>query len=246
MNINETDIDAIIELLSTERLGYITKYTDSKPLIIEIHQETLSLNGALMSIVGMIEIALRNTVYQNLNQNFAVKNWLFHPPAPFEWRDSEERFITKALEHALDAKISKIKHKNRKTIIRNQIPISDDDMIAQLTFSFWKRMYAVGYKKTLWKKTLRQTFPNTEITRAEVADQLEIIYQTRNRLAHHEPVLFERFDNAINAIQFIAQNLDQPAPNPDSPLSNLLACDIKKITKQAENLHTMMNRPTSS
>ena len=70
MNINETDIDAIIELLSTQRLSPITEFVKSKKLIIDIHQEILSLNGTLMSIVATIEIALRNTVYQNLKSVF--------------------------------------------------------------------------------------------------------------------------------------------------------------------------------
>ena len=246
MTMNEADIEEIIALLSPERLGYITKHTDSKSLIIEIHQETLSLNGALMSIVGMIEIALRNTIYQNLNQHFAVKNWFFYPPAPFEWRSSEKKKLKKALEYAQEAKLFKIKRKYRKTVIRDKISVSDDDMIAQLTFGFWKRLYALEYEHYLWKPALRHAFPNTKIIRPNIAKNLEIIYQTRNRLAHHEPVLFKKFYKTIAAIQFIAQNLNQPAPNPNSPLAKLLSRDIKKITKQAENLHTMMNRPTSS
>ncbi len=244
MTMNEKNIEEIIALLSLERLGYITKHIDSKPLIIKIHQETLSLNGALMSIVGMIEIALRNTVYQNLDQHFAVTNWLFHPPAPFEWRDSEKLRITKALEYAQEAKLSKIKHKYRETVNHDKISVSDGDMIAQLTFGFWKKMYSYKYEDPLWNTTLKRTFP-IKNKRPNIAKNLEIIYQTRNRLAHHEPVLFKKFYKTIGAIQFIAQNLNQPAPNPNSPLAKLLANDIKKITKQAENLHTMMNRPTT-
>ncbi len=244
MNINETDIDAIIELLSTQRLSPITEFVKSKKLVIDIHQEILSLNGTLMSIVATIEIALRNTVYQNLDQHFAVENWLFHPPAPFEWRDSEKLRITKALEYAREAKLSKIKHKYRETVNHDKISVSDGDMIAQLTFGFWKKMYSYKYEDPLWNTTLKRTFP-IKNKRPNIAKNLEIIYQTRNRLAHHEPVLFKKFYKTIGAIQFIAQNLDQPAPNPNSPLAKLLSRDIKKITKQAKNLHTMMNRPTN-
>ncbi len=244
MTMNEADIEEIITLLSPERLGYITKHTNSKSLIIEIHQETLSLNGALMSIVGMIEIALRNTVYQNLNQHFSVKNWFFHPPAPFEWRYSEKLRITKALEQALDAKSSKIKHKYRKTIIRNQIPISDGDMIAQLTFSFWKRMYSYPYEDPLWNTTLKRTFP-IKNKRANIAKNLQTIYQTRNRLAHHERILPKQFYQTIAAIQFIIQNLNQPAQTPNSPLSKLLSNDINATIAKADKLYALMSKPAT-
>ena len=245
MTMNEADIEEIITLLSPERLDYIKNRTNSKPLIIKIHQETLSLNGALMSIVGMIEIALRNTVYQNLDQHFAVKNWLFHPPAPFEWRDSEKRRLTKALEHARDAKISKIKRKNRRNIIRNKISISDGDMIAQLTFGFWKRMYAPEYEHYLWRPALRHAFPNTRITRANIAKNLQTIYQTRNRLAHHERILPKQFYQTIAAIQFIIQNLNQPAQTPNSPLSKLLSNDINATIAKADKLYALMSKPAT-
>jgi hypothetical protein len=39
--------------------------------------------------------------------------------------------------------------------------------------------------------------------RAQIAENLEHIYQARNRLAHHEPVLHKRFRDAIAAIEFV-------------------------------------------
>ncbi len=268
MNMDETDIKEITDLLSPERLGAIIKKTNSKDSaidasVIEIHQESISLSGALMSIVAVIEIALRNAVYKNLDEYFKTNKRLFQSPQTFSWREDEENKIIDASNFVKRAKYNKLpehqriiferrarvpkgtSYHDRLDIIRDPIPIADGDIIAQLAFSFWKKMYGGRYEKTLWKKTLKKTFPNENITRKVITAQLEIIYQTRNRLAHHEPVLFERFDNAINAIQFIAQNLNQPAPNPNSPLAKLLANDIKKITKQAEKLHTMMNRPTT-
>ncbi len=269
MNMRETDIKNNIKLLSEERLNAVIERADFEDsnigaLTIKIHQEAISLGGALMSIVAVIEIALRNIVCENLDQHFGSKTWLSKPPPPFKKRDKE--IIKKALTDARRAKYAKLTrlekdelellaypdgrpentpHQDRVAEIRKKISVSHGDIIAQLTVYFWKRIYGSEYEHYLWKKTLKRTFPNKEIARSYITAQLEIIYQTRNRLAHHEPVLFERFDNAINAIQFIAKNLNQPAPNPDSPLSSLLACDIKKITKQAENLHTMMNRPTT-
>ncbi len=266
---NETDITKIIELFSKERLGFITNTTNSDDLVIgalaiKIHQETLSLNGTLMSIVASVEIALRNVVYQNLNQYFKKDGWLLKPPAPFKWENNDKGKIQRASVYVRDEAYSnmtdsqkndvkkrafpdgypqKIKDKDKINGIYNKIPISDGKLIAELTFSFWNKMYAPEYENPLWYKTLKRTFPNKTIARETISQHLQIIHKTRNRLAHHEPVLNDRFYATIGAIQFILENLNHRRPNPNSPLAKLLANDIKKATKQADKIHTLITNP---
>ena len=102
-------------------------------------------------------------------------------------------------------------------------------MIAELTLYFWKRLYGPEYEQTLWRTTLKRTFPDKKISRAVVAVQLEHLYQSRNRLAHHEPVLHRRFVDTMAAIDFITQRLGVAAPRPHTPLANLLADDIADV-----------------
>ena len=262
----ETNMQKTIRLLSKNRLNSVIQRADFEQpdigtLTIKTHQDMLSLSGALMVIMASVEIALRNTIYENLNQHFNKKNWFFAPPKPFKWRDTEKSMLGTARYHARRAKYSKMtrgqkkkiesqihpnrrnykSHKDRVKRIQNRIPLCDGDIIAELSINFWKSLYAADYEHFLWKQTLRQTFPNLEITRAIVANNLEVIYQTRNRLAHHEPVLFKRFDDSIEAIHFIAQNLNEPEANENSPLAQLLQSDIAKIIKQADKLHAMMS-----
>ncbi len=262
----ETNMQKTIRLLSKNRLNSVIQRAnfeqpDIGTLTIKTHQDMLSLSGALMVIMASVEIALRNTIYENLTQHFNKENWFFEPPEPFEWRDTEKSMLGTAREYALRAKYSKMTggqkkkiesqiysngrpdmpHKDRVRQIKNKIPLCDGDIIAGLNINFWKSLYAADYEHFLWKQTLRQTFPNLEITRAIVANNLEVIYQTRNRLAHHEPVLFKRFDDFIAAIHFIAQNLNELEANENSPLALLLQSDIAKIIKQADKLHAMMS-----
>ena len=58
-----------------------------------------------MSIVGMIEIALRNIVYQNLNRILTLIKQLFQSPSPFEWQSGEADLIKTALETARRQKV---------------------------------------------------------------------------------------------------------------------------------------------
>lgn len=264
MNISKTDINEIVELLSIERLYAIPTDSDSKGSVtdvsvIELHQESLSLSGDLMSIVAVIEIALRNVVYRNLNQYFKANDRLFQSPKLFEWLESEERKIISASNFAKRAKYNKLpEHQKIKleeqacvpegtsyhdslVIICNSISVSDGDIIAQLTFSFWKKMYAARYKKTLWNKTLNKTFPNEKLIRKSITKNLEIILKTRDRLAHHEPIWLGTFNKTIRSIQFITQNLNQPTQNPNSPLAKLLANDIDKIQAKADAFYAKIS-----
>lgn len=134
-----------------------------------------------------------------------------------------------------------LSHRERVASRQKQISVSNGSVVAELNLSFWKRLYAADYDQTLWRTTLKRTFPNKALKRPHIADQLEIIYQSRNRLAHHEPVLHKRYNDTISAIQFIAENLGQSKANSSSPLANLLAHDFEEIALKAEELHIKLN-----
>jgi hypothetical protein len=106
-----------------------------------------------------------------------------------------------------------------------------------MTFYFWKRLYNTDYGQTLWRTTLKRTFPNKRMRRAEVAENREYIYQARNRLAHHEPVLHKRFHDTISAIQFLTEKMGVPAPVRDTPSAKLIGPDLDRVKRQAQQLH---------
>jgi len=77
--------------------------------------------------------------------------------------------------------------------------------------------------------------------RPQVAEQLEIIYQTRNRLAHHEPVLHKRFKDTITAIEFISENMGVATPTKDTALAKLIADDFAQVIDKAKLLHVRLD-----
>jgi hypothetical protein len=131
----------------------------------------------------------------------------------------------------------KISHFSRAQARSRFISISEGKVIAELTFLFWKRLYGPEYNQALWITTLKRTFPNKKIDRGEVATHLEQIYQSRNRLAHHEPVLHKRFDDTIDSIEFVVRNLHATTTSANTPLTNLLDTDIAEVKRRATNLH---------
>lgn len=258
MALQDADVPVVVDLLSEERLAVLKSLTGSYRSAIELHQETLQLSASLMNLTATIEIALRNSVCQNLSHHFGVTNWLFQPPVPFQWRSMERGKITGALDSAKRAKYSKmtqaeksaldalaypngrpdnISHLRRAKDRRRKITVSDGSVIAEITLYFWKRLYGPDYEQSLWRTTLKRTFPNKRISRADVAMQLEQIYQSRNRLAHHEPVLHKRYDDTMSSIEFVAQNLGVKSPSAETPLARLISADVVEITSKADELH---------
>jgi len=102
------------------------------------------------------------------------------------------------------------------------INVSAGQIIAQLTMHFWKRLFSDDYEKILWKRALKKVFPNKTISRSDVAKCLEVIYETRNRLAHHEPVYGRRLDAILEAVEFVCQNLGSVRPDMENAFSKLI------------------------
>ncbi|MFN8831637.1 MAG: hypothetical protein ACK50Q_09320 [Labrys sp. (in: a-proteobacteria)] len=258
MALEDSDIAAIAVLLSPERLAALTALTGSTRMAVELHQATLSLNAELMNVIASIELALRNTVSENLTAFFGVPGWLIRPVAPFQWKQIENNLVKKALDSARRAEYSKMtqaqkgaldalaypsgrppntSHLKRAVDRRKQIHVSDGKIIAETTMYFWKRLYSSDYEQSLWRTTLKRTFPNKSLKRAQVADKIEDIYQARNRLAHHEPVLHKRFRDTITGIEFVTNNLSAATPSNTTPLAKLIADDLKSVKDKATALH---------
>ncbi|MFX3680346.1 MAG: hypothetical protein ACN6I5_03670 [Hyphomicrobiales bacterium] len=210
-----------------------------------------------MNVTATIEIALRNTVAENLSHHFGVPNWLQQPPVAFRWKEPERKKIAAAVDSARRAEYAKlsqaqkaqldllayprgrpanISHLRRAKDRRRHIQITEGKVIAELTMYFWKRLYGPEYDQTLWRTTLKRTFPDKTLSRAAVAVQFEQLYQSRNRLAHHEPVLHKRFADTMAAIEFIAQRLGSNHPSADTPLATLLAEDIAEVRAREKAL----------
>src|SRR5436305_1470852 len=100
MAFQDEDVAALTVLLSPERLGALTQLTGATRAAIELHQETLSLGASLMGVTASIEIALRNSICENLSQHFGTAGWLLRPPAPFQWREPEKTKVLAALNSA--------------------------------------------------------------------------------------------------------------------------------------------------
>lgn len=262
MALLDEDIGPLTALISPERLASLQQLTGSTREAIELHQETLRLGAGLMNIIASVEIALRNAVCENLSQHFGAENWFLYPPVPFHWKEPEEKKLKAALDSARKSEYSKMNqaekaaldilafpngkpanlgHLTRAKKRRAQINVTNGKVIAEVTLYFWKKLYGPDYEQQLWKTSLKRTFPYKKISRSDVAENLENIYQARNRLAHHEPVLHKRFSETMDSIQFVIEHLGTKKPRSDTPLAKLIDADLVDLRAKAQALHTRLD-----
>jgi len=262
MAINADDVPIITGLLSQERLSGLIALTGCPYTAIELHQETLRLGASLMNVIATIEISLRNSVAENLSAYFGVSNWVQQPPVALNWKEPERKKIKDAIDSARRAEYSKLSqaekakldilaypkgrppntsHKKRAQNRRRYIPVTDGKVIAELTLYFWKRLYSPEYEQALWRTTLKRSFPDKTIRRADVAAHLEHIYQARNRLAHHEAVMHRRFYDTMQSIRFVTRQLGVHANCETTPLALLLKEEIDLVCYQEAELNARIN-----
>ncbi|WP_434107116.1 hypothetical protein [Paraburkholderia caffeinilytica] len=256
-HLTDEEITAVATLLSGERLGTFQAMAGNTRAAVALHQEMLQLAGALMSVTAVVEIALRNAVCDKLTEYFGVESWLRRPPAPFAWKDEERGKIEAAVRSAQRAVYTKLNAFDKRALdevafrrgvppgLRQEfrldarqktIPVRSGQVITQLTMYFWKRLFSNDYEQTLWKSSLKRIFPDKRVDRSVVATQLEHIYQTRNRVAHHEPVYGRRLFDTLTAVGFVVSHLGAAGSDGCTPLHKMLRPEHTALENQAHAL----------
>jgi hypothetical protein len=247
------DIAHIALFISSERLAKFHEIAGSERDAIALHQHVLAVGAALAPILAMLEIAIRNTICEHLRTMFGAADWLQNPQLPFKWHDEETKLIKNAERHAQRAQYAKLsspakraldavaypkgvpkgaKHETRVKARQLSIRVTSGQVVAQLTLYFWKRLFSDNYETSLWKPSLRQIFPNKRLGRTDVSDRLEVIYQARNRVAHHEPIYDDRLEELLRAIDFLCLNFCSRRPSDETPLGKLLRPHRELLAQQ--------------
>lgn len=263
--LSDQEIAQVALWLSSERMAALVRIAGTERDAIELHRQMMAVGAALMPVVGLVEITLRNAACDRLRQLFGSPDWLNNPPAPFLWRGEERESLRRATRQGQRAEYAKltntdkraldtiafpqgappqISHEERAKARQKAILITQGQQIAQLTILFWKRLFSSDYEPTLWARSLKRLFPNKALSRGQIAAQLEHIYQARNRIAHHEPLYGGRLTNTLNGIDFIAENFETAAPGPDALLAKVIFEDRKRLQEEAEALEAMLAKFT--
>lgn len=227
-----------VTFISAERLKTYDRLTDKRKKAIALHNHTLQLGASLMSMIALLELSLRNSTNQRLIEDFGDANWLVRGSTTLPLRPTERQAISRATSQAKKAAYAKLNHKEKTWMDAFAFPagvpagwsherrakerqaqfvVSHGQIVSQTTLFFWKRLYSPQYEADLWKPSLKRIFPNKSLKRGDVAQSLEVIYATRNRVAHHEPVYGQRLVEAMNALDFVRNSLGAKRNDDETP-----------------------------
>jgi hypothetical protein len=162
----------LARFLSEERLAtYVRAAAENKEKAADLYIENLNQSRILYGKLHWLEIGLRNAMNRQLSQKYGEK-----------WFDNQHIGLN-------EKDISQIA-KAKEQLAKENKPLSNNNVIAQLSFGFWVNLFNYPYD-TLWRHCLRRTFaPHTgTLERKRVSGLLHPLLKLRNRIAHYEPII---------------------------------------------------------
>jgi len=175
---------------------------------LKLYRANIILSQQLYGVIGVFEIILRNSIDRHM---IALKGneWLEDAVAPGGYLD-----MSLGCEYSF--------HSVQEAIQKLGLEYTHDRLIAKLTLGFWTYQFA-SKEFAAAGSTLLKIFPNRLFgtKQKQVFQNLIKINDIRNRIAHYEPICFEKntisTDRAKKRYELILELLEW------------LGCDQKQI-----------------
>jgi hypothetical protein len=176
--------EGIENILSVERFAtYLAWAQGDRERAIELYTLNTQLSEALYTPLQMLEVALRNCVHDVMTEVFGP-NWFDLP------------------EHQLNEWQSDMLDKARKDLADASKVETPSALVAALTFGYWTAMLGAEYED-LWQMVLHKIAKNENgkgLRRKDLTKPSGPVRTLRNRIAHHEPILYRNLPKHHNAI----------------------------------------------
>lgn len=139
------------------------------------YSSNILLSEAMVPMLNVLEIALRNGIHARLSKLYKRDDWweAWVGNSAFSWQNK---------------KVASAKAK----LTRRHESLTPDKVLAELTFGFWSSLFNTQFHTVLWKD-LRFVFaccPKSKRQRHNISAALNKIRDLRNRVFHHEPLLW--------------------------------------------------------
>jgi len=163
-------------VLSKPRIEKYLKACDGdKRKALRLYRYNIKLCQRFYGVLGIFEIALRNAINNHFKTHLSDRDWLV--------TQSRIGFLARY----------------RATIIKEQTRLlnngiyTNDKLLASLSFGVWTYMFSRNCYRSSGK-TLLAVFPNKlhGLNQKSIYRDLDEIRIFRNRIAHHEPLCFDR------------------------------------------------------
>lgn len=157
---------------------YLTACNRRKGKAIVLYKANIRLSGSLWGVLSVFEVALRNAIDRHYTECFGT-DWLrdqCNPGGYLSLKDCE---------------------KSRRNVLELYGDLgndySHDRLVAKLGLGFWKAAFGPKEFRAAGS-TLLKIFPfrPSGVAQRDVCEMLKKINTLRNRIAHHDPVCFEK------------------------------------------------------
>jgi hypothetical protein len=174
----------IQHVISADRLaGYLADVGGDAEKAVLLYTWNAALASAFLPVIGLVEVALRNALYERLCLRFTVD---FYDDPAFLAIDNVN------LKPAID--------RAKRHISNSGKTVTPPRMIAQLMFGFWVKLLRPAYSRSLWP-LFRPAFAKYT-RRPTIAGALDPLVAFRNRIDNHEAVydrepavMYDRINN---------------------------------------------------
>lgn len=145
---------------------------------LRLYHWNMALGQSLYIPIQSLEVSLRNRISSVINDLFG-QDWYIQ--ARFE------TILSSWAKKTLNEAVGKAKKESRK----KRKPMTEGNVIANLSFGFWGELLAPRYNKHLWNKKLNTAFPHLPATKnsQDIYNLVNKIIKLRNRISHHEPII---------------------------------------------------------
>jgi hypothetical protein len=166
-------------------LRYSAACEGNRRKAIQLYKANISLCKEMYTVIGVFEVILRNSI----DRYFKLKkgdNWLVDAVQPGGFLD-----IAPGCENTF--------HNVQEAIFKLATNYTHDELIAKLTFGFWTYQFAIK-EFSASGNILLEIFPNRPFGTKQktVFKNLTKINDIRNRIAHHEPICFDKTTGNIS------------------------------------------------
>lgn len=172
------------DTLSIDRFGtYLGWAGGDRNRAIELYTLNAALCESLYTPLHMLEVALRNRIHQVMA---AAHGDSWYDLETYQANPVQAEMLAKARQDIKDAR-------------KEETP---GRVVAALTFGYWTAMLGKEYED-LWQKTLKDIAQREDgkgLTRKAFSKPLAPIRTLRNRIAHHEPILYWSLPKHYEAI----------------------------------------------
>jgi hypothetical protein len=189
-NVSFTDFQ---HLFSSQRINrYLTACNGDEKRAIKLYKANLEVAQSFHSILGVLEVILRNSLNSVLTAHFNNdQNWIINQKTGFmidksltynqkiNGKPKTNDFLLKQVQSA----------ENRLKFA--SVPITSGKIIAEQSFGFWTEFFEKHHYKILLGTPIA-IFNNlpTGMGRKEIVNDLTKIRRFRNRIHHNEPICF--------------------------------------------------------